>query len=124
MPQLSTKLDPNKRNKQKKRKKRTPPGLCQHASKYITPFLRYQHETRSGFRSRVAVYFNMLDPSPNTKYRHNGAVLIKCKAIHNIVTSAAEAETHGVYYNIRVSIPIRNLSIAMGNPELPVPIQT
>ena len=61
-------------------------------------------------RSRVAVYFRFLNhSSPNRKYNHNGVILIECRAIHNVVTSAAEAGTHGVYHNAKISVPIRQL---------------
>ena len=42
--------------------------------------------------SRVAGYFRLLYPPSDTrKYNHNGAILIECRAIRNVVTSAAEA---------------------------------
>ena len=41
-----------------------------------------------------------------------------------MVTSAAEAETHGVYHNARVAIPLMHLLIEMGHPQLPVLIKT
>ena len=75
-------------------------------------------------RSRMAGYFRLLDPPLNRKYKHNGAILIECRAIRNVVTSAAEAETHGVYHNARVAIPLMHLLIEMGHPQLPVLIKT
>ena len=60
-------------------------------------------------RSRLAGYFRLLDPPLNRQYNHNSAILIKCKPIKNVVTSAAEDETHGVYHNARVAIPLMNL---------------
>ena len=75
-------------------------------------------------RSRLAGYFRLLDPPLNRKYKHNGAILIECRAIRNVVTSAAEAETHGVYHNARVAIPLMHLLVEMGHPQLPIPIKT
>ena len=49
-------------------------------------------------RSRIAGYFRILDPpSKKSKHSHNGAILIECRAISNVVTYAAEAEIHGVF---------------------------
>ena len=49
------------------------------------------------------------------KYDTNGAILIECRTLHNIVTSAAEAETHGVFYNAKQSIPIRHTLEELGH---------
>ena len=40
-----------------------------------------------------------------------------------MVTSAAEAETDGVYQNARVTISLMHLLIEMGHPQLPIPIK-
>ena len=56
--------------------------------------------------------------------RHNGAILIECKTIRNVVTLAAEVETHGVFHNAKIGVNIRNLLIAMGHPQPPTPIKT
>ena len=79
----------------------------------------------SKYCSSVASYFRLLDPLTATiKYKHNGAILIKRRAICNVVTSAAEAEIHSVYQNSRVAVPLRYLLIQMGHPQSPVPIKT
>ena len=76
-------------------------------------------------RSRITGYFRLLDPLTATrKYKHNGTILIKCRAIRRVVTSAAEAETHAVYHNARVAVLLRYLLIQMEHPQLPIPIKT
>ena len=55
-------------------------------------------------RSRLAGYFRLLDQHPVTPY--NGAILVECKTIRHVVTSAAEAETHGVFHNAKLALQI------------------
>ena len=76
-------------------------------------------------RSRIARSFRFLDhPSSNRKYNHNGAILYECSAIRNVVTSSAEAETHGVYHNARIAVQIHHLINKMKHPHLLAPIKT
>ena len=58
-------------------------------------------------RSRFAGYFRLLKAhqSPNRSL-HNGAILIIFKQIRHVVTSAAEAETTGIFQNVTVSLPL------------------
>ena len=74
--------------------------------------------------SRIAGYFRLLDKPSLTRHLHNGAILIECKTIRHVVTSAAEAETHAVYHNARIAIPLRHLLVQMGHPQLPTSITT
>ena len=75
-------------------------------------------------RSRIAGYFRLLS-NDTTKYDHNGAILIECKTLRNVVTSAAEAETHGVFHNAKQTLPIRHILTELGHPQLkPTPIKT
>jgi hypothetical protein len=64
----------------------------------------------------------MLDKNP--KYLHNGAILIKCKTIRTVVSSAAEAETHGVFHNAKIGVNIRHILNEMGHSQPPTPIMT
>ena len=75
-------------------------------------------------KSRVAGYFRLANTSEADITHTNGAILIECKAIRNVVTSAAEAETHAIFHNARTSIPLRYLLIEMGHTQQPVPIKT
>ena len=52
-------------------------------------------------RSRIAGFFRLRNKQNNTHKQENGAILVECKAIRWVVTSAAEAETHGVFYNAK-----------------------
>lgn len=66
-------------------------------------------------RSRIAGYFRLLNFKPT--YEDNGNILIECKTLRSVVTSAAEAETHGVFHNARMTIMIRNILEAMGHKQ-------
>ena len=69
-------------------------------------------------RSRYAGYFRLLDDQQKVNRSvHNGAILIECKTIKNVVTSAAEAETKGVFNNDKTAVGIRNLLIQMNHPQ-------
>ena len=48
-------------------------------------------------RSCIAGYFRLLSKNPTTP--HNGAMLIECKRLKNICSSAAEAETNRVIHH-------------------------
>ena len=51
-------------------------------------------------RSRIARYFRLENKPPQLKNtRPNGPILIECKTLRRVVTSAAEAETSGVFHN-------------------------
>ena len=73
-------------------------------------------------RSRLAGYFRLLDN--NAKYDHNGAILIECKTIRHVVSSAAEAETHGVFHNAKIGVNIRHLLNEMNHPQPPTLLVT
>ena len=69
-------------------------------------------------RSRYAGYFRLLHHhnTPN-RHIHNGAILIECKTIRHVVTSAAEAEMKGVFQNAKSAVPIRYLLSEIGHPQ-------
>ena len=73
-------------------------------------------------RSRLAGYFRLLDK--NKKFKYNGAILIECKTIRHVVSSAAEAETHGVFHNAKIGVNLRHLLEAMGHKQPPTPLAT
>ena len=79
-------------------------------------------------RSRYAANHILSDtPSlppeiPNLK--PNGAILTVCKTIRNVMTSAAEAETAGVYGNGQEIIAIHISLQAFGHPQLATPLKT
>ena len=73
-------------------------------------------------RSRLAGYFRFLDK--HSIYKHNGAILIECKTIRTVVSSAAEAETHGVFHNAKIGVNLRHILQAMGHPQPPTPVIT
>ena len=76
-------------------------------------------------RSRIAGYFRLANtPSSPYQYKDNGAILIECHTLRDVVTSAAEAETKGVFQNAKLALPIRHILTAMGHPQLPTPIAT
>ena len=76
-------------------------------------------------RSRVAGYFHLSDnPSQGSTPMLNGAIHVECKTLRHVVSSAAEAETAGVYHNARVALPIRVVLQALNHPQPPTPIKT
>ena len=51
-------------------------------------------------------------------------MLIECTTIRNVVTSAAEAETNGVFQNAKTALAIQNLLIAINHPQPTTIIRT
>ena len=75
-------------------------------------------------RSRIAGFFRLRNKQNNTHKQENGAILVECKALRWVVTSAAEAETHGVYHNTIITINLRTILNGMGHSQPITPVQT
>ena len=75
-------------------------------------------------RSRIAGFFRLRNKHNDIHKQKNGAILVECKALRWVVTSAAEAETHGVYHNTIIAINICTILNAMEHPQPSTPIQT
>ena len=76
-------------------------------------------------RSRVAGYFHLASiPKIHEHPKLNGAVLVECKTLRHVVSSAAEAETGGIFHNAQVAIPIRTLLEILNHPQPPTPLKT
>ena len=75
-------------------------------------------------RSRIAGFLRLRNKQNNTHKQENGAILVECKALRWVVTSAAEAETHGVYHNTIIAINFRTILNAMRHHQPITPIQT
>ena len=79
-----------------------------------------------GAKSRVAGYFHMgriavpLNP-PTTP---NAPVHIECKLLKHVVSSAAEAETAGIYTNCCTALDLRNILEALGHKQKPIEVKT
>jgi hypothetical protein len=79
-------------------------------------------------RSRYAGHYYLSDappaapamPTPKT----NGPILTVCKTIRGVMSSAAEAETAGVYGNAQETITCRISLSALGHPQKAPPIKT
>ena len=59
-------------------------------------------------------------PSP----KRNGPIHTECKKIHNVVSSAAEAETCGTFNNGKVAINIWPVLIALDHKQPATPLNT
>ena len=69
-------------------------------------------------RSQYAGYFRMLDDAKKPhRHLYNGPLLIECKTIKNVVSSAAEAETTGVFNNAKLVVSIRNILNQLGHSQ-------
>ncbi len=79
-------------------------------------------------RSRYAGHYflsNAPPPPPTTPSpRPNGAILTVCKTIRNVMTSAAEAETAGVFGNGQEIIACRISLHALNHPQPATPLKT
>ena len=60
----------------------------------------------------------MLDSQlKNARQQHpNGTVLIERKALRNVVSSASEAETCGIFHNAQTAVPIYQILSALPHP--------
>ena len=75
-------------------------------------------------RSRIADYFRLVDHPTTSSRTENGVILIECRTLRNVVTSAAEAETAALFYNGQHIIVLRRLLEALQHPQSPTPLKT
>ena len=76
-------------------------------------------------RTRIAGYFHLSDHPNITKHpKLNGAILVECKTLHNVVSSSAESEVAGIYHNAGIAIPIRQTLQDLNHPQPPTPLKT
>ena len=79
-------------------------------------------------RSRLAGHYYLSDKITSTKTtpnpKPNGPILTECKTIRNVMSSAAEAESIGIYHNGKTAIPIRTALEELGHPQPPTIIKT
>ena len=66
------------------------------------------------------------DPNGSKKYyEDNGPILIECRTLRSVVSSAAESETHGTFHNAKQAPTIIYKLEQMGHKKLhPTPIRT
>jgi hypothetical protein len=79
-------------------------------------------------RSRCAGLYFLSDVSTTTppNPRPNGAVHVLCKTLRGVPSSAAEAETGGLFLNAQEAVPIKVALEEMGHPQPPTgtPLET
>ena len=54
----------------------------------------------------------------------NAPIHVECKTLKHVVSSAAEAETGGLYSNCTFAIPLRQMLAALGHPQGITPVKT
>ena len=75
-------------------------------------------------KSRIEGYYYLADLQSSTSPKPpNGHVLVECKTLKHVVTSAAEAEISALFHNAKTAIPLRRLLVAIGHPQPPTPIK-
>ena len=99
--------------------------LCFYASKMIlhvgtdVTFL-----VEPSAKSRMAWYFYLSNHFHNNSVVFNAAIYVECKLLQNVVDSATEAETGGLFHNCQVAIYIQIIISALGLSQPPTVIKT
>jgi len=83
-------------------------------------------------RSRAGGYHFLSSKPPNGRAPtnddppppDNGAVLVLCKIMREVLSSAAEAESGGLFLNGKEAVPIRITLEELGHEQPPTPLQT
>ena len=76
-------------------------------------------------KSRIAGYLYCSDntttnpPTPPL----NGPLHVECKILRHVVTSAAEAETEGPFYNCQTALYFQRMLAALGHPQTKTPVK-
>ena len=66
---------------------------------------------------------NITESSPKSTTT-NAAIHVECKLLKHVVSSAAEAETGGLFANCQAAVPIRHMLAALNHPQPPTPVRT
>ena len=115
--------------------------LMDYASTYPLAILRYHASDMAlhidsdaaylvlpNARSRYAGHYFLSDrplpPPAKLNPKPNGPVLTICKTIRGVMSSAAEAETGGVYGNAQEAIACRISLLALGHAQTATPLKT
>ena len=78
-------------------------------------------------KSRIAGYYYCSNSPKNKKSPNpplNGPIHIECKLLRHVVTSAAEAETAGLFINCQKVIKIKQMLQALGHNQKATPVKT
>ena len=78
-------------------------------------------------RRRIVAYFYLgryYNDRTNSDKILNVAIHVECKLLQNIVSSATETETGGIYINYQVTIPLRHMLKFVGYIQAPTPAKT
>ena len=68
-------------------------------------------------KSRITRYFQLNHHPEHIQHLDvNSAILIECKALRHVVSSAAKAKTAGVFHNAQIAILIRYMLEQLGHP--------
>ena len=76
-------------------------------------------------QSQVAGFYPL--SSHPTKTPHptiNGAILVECKTLRHVVSSAAEAETAALYHNAQTAVLLRTILDALNHKQPSTPVKT
>ena len=71
-------------------------------------------------KSRIAGFFFLQNPMHLTI--QNAPLLVECKTLKHVVTSAAECETAAVFHNAQRAIPIQYILTRIGHPQPATPL--
>ena len=76
-------------------------------------------------KSRISGFYYLSNICQETKPQPklNGPVLVECRLLQHVVTSAAKAETAGLFYNAQSAITVINILKALGHPQSSTPIK-
>ena len=78
-------------------------------------------------KSRIAGYYYYSNKSTTKKAPNpilNGPIHIECTLLRHVVTSAAEAETAGLFINCQKIIEIQQMLKALGHDQMATPVKT
>jgi hypothetical protein len=98
---------------------------------YIESDASYLSETKA--RSRAAGYHYLSDNPPNPASPPaptdpsppmNGAIVVPCKVMREVLSSASEAELAALFYNGKEGAPLRITLDELGHPQPPTPMVT
>ena len=73
-------------------------------------------------KSRIAGFFYCSNSTTTPPL--NGPLHVECKILRHVVTSTAEVETAGLFFNCQTALFLKHMLAALGHPQKTTPIKT
>ena len=79
--------------------------MCLHIESDTAYLVQPQAQSRVAGNFYLSEKIPVETPTPNPT--PNGPILTECRTVRNVMSSAADVETIGIFHNAKIAVPIR-----------------